>query len=202
MIPTWESVHQVAYVVSNGAATLNHYSAPVEVNPTHTRALLMLCALAVLLSIDVLAMALRRPPLIALPLLVTLSVPVSILQRRAGTAGLRRHGAAVPAASRDRAPRPVRGWAGGGDHRTGLGSVLLAEPWAELSAELWAARALTLWQVSIGAVLVALLLAPLVPVADLLDRDAGGGGGNPVRAAASSSRRSTRSSGCAATWWR
>ena len=40
----------------------------------------MACGLGVLLSIDVLAMGLRRPPLVALPLLVTLSVPVSILR--------------------------------------------------------------------------------------------------------------------------
>ena len=39
----------------------------------------MVCGLAVLLSIDVIAMGLRRPPLVALPLLVTLSIPVSIL---------------------------------------------------------------------------------------------------------------------------
>ena len=167
VIPTRESVGQVAYVISNGAATLNHYSAPVEVNPTHTRALLMLCALAVLLSIDVLAMGLRRPPLIALPLLVTLSVPVSILSdalalpvlvgtvllflRLLGTEHLDRFGA----------------WGGGVDS-SGLQS----------GRHSGRPVLITLWQVSIGAVLAALVAAPLVPVTDLLDRDIGGGGGN------------------------
>ncbi|MEO7352630.1 MAG: transglutaminaseTgpA domain-containing protein, partial [Marmoricola sp.] len=80
VIPTERSVRQVVHVINNGAATLNHYSAPVEVNPTDTGAMLMACGLAVLLSIDVLAMGLQRPSLIALPLLVTLSVPVSILR--------------------------------------------------------------------------------------------------------------------------
>ncbi|MET0999692.1 MAG: DUF3488 and transglutaminase-like domain-containing protein [Marmoricola sp.] len=163
VIPTEDSVRRVVYAISNGAATLNHYSAPVEVNPTHTSALLLSCALAVLLSIDVLGMGLRRPPLIALPLLVTLSVPVSILSatlalpvfvgtalmflRLLATENLDRFGswAGDGAASGRAAPRPV-----------------LA----------------TLWQVSVIAVLVSLIAAPVIPVTDLLDRELGGAGTN------------------------
>ncbi len=79
VVPTVDSLQQLFYEIGNGAATLNAYAAPVTVNPTHTRAFLMLCCLGVLFAIDVLAFGLRRPPLVALPLLVTLSVPVSIL---------------------------------------------------------------------------------------------------------------------------
>lgn len=167
LVPTPESVRHVVYVISNGAATLNHYSSPVEVNPTHTQAMLMSCGLAVLLSIDVLAMGLRRAPLIALPLLVTLSVPVSILRdtlalpvfvgtsllflRLLATEHLDTFGS-WGFGNRGPGTRP-------GESRTSR--PILA----------------TLWQVSIAAVLVALLAAPLVPVADLLDRDRGGAGG-------------------------
>ena len=52
---------------------------PGRGQPHAHAAFLMACGLAVLFSIDVLAFGLRRPPLVALPLLVTLSVPVSIL---------------------------------------------------------------------------------------------------------------------------
>src|SRR5680860_503832 len=60
VIPTKDSIREVTYAITNGAATLNHYTAPVEVNPTHTRALLLAAGLAVLLSIDVLALGARR----------------------------------------------------------------------------------------------------------------------------------------------
>ena len=62
VVPTVASVRRVVFVIHNGAATLDHYSSPVGINPTHTRAMLTACALAVLLAIDVLAMGLRRPP--------------------------------------------------------------------------------------------------------------------------------------------
>jgi transglutaminase-like putative cysteine protease len=166
VIPTEASVRRVIYVINNGAATLNTYSAPVEVNPTHTRAMLMACGLAVLLSIDILAMGLRRPPLIALPLLVTLSVPVSILRDAlalpvfVGTALLFLRLLATENLDR------FRGWGGGSDgRRPGVDDSASERP--VLS---------TLWQVSIAAVVVSLLAAPLVPVTDLLDRNRGGEG--------------------------
>ena len=157
VIPTKESIREVTYAITNGAATLNHYTAPVEVNPTHTRALLLAAALAVLLSIDVLAMGVRRPPLIALPLLVTLSVPVSIMDSAlalpvfVGTALLFLRLLATEHLDRFGA------WSGAGSDSRG--PVLT-----------------TLWQVSIVAVLVSLLAAPLIPVTDLLDRNLGGTG--------------------------
>jgi transglutaminase-like putative cysteine protease len=157
VIPTWESVREVMRVISSGAATLNTYSAPVEVNPTDTEALLMACGLAVLLSIDVLAMGLRKPPLIALPLLVTLSVPVSILHGSialpvfVGTALLFLRLVATEHIDR------FHSWAG--ESRT------VGEPVHG-----------TLWSISIVAVVAALLAAPFIPVADLLDDTPGARG--------------------------
>ncbi len=163
VIPTEDSVRRVAYAVGNGAATLNHYSAPVEVNPTHTSALLLSCALAVLLAVDVLGLGLRRPPLIALPLLVTLSIPVSILSATlalpvfVGTALLFLRLLATENLDRYGSWNGDRRAAG----RTSQGPVLA-----------------TLWQVSLIAVLVSLAVAPIVPVTDLLDRELGGAGTN------------------------
>ena len=157
VIPTMASVREVVRIIHSGASTLNTYSAPVEVNPTHTEAMLMVCGLAVLLSIDVLAMGLRKPPLVALPLLVTLSIPVSILNGPialpvyVGTALLFLRLVATENLERFHAwgrettdgPQPVHA---------------------------------TLWTISIIAVVVSLLAAPLIPVADLLDDTPGGEG--------------------------
>ena len=161
VVPTWSSVKRLDFVVVNGAASLNTYAAPVSLNPTHTAAMLTACGLAVLLSIDVLAVGLHRPPLAALPLLVTLSIPVSILTESlalpifVGVALL-----FLRLLASDRLDR-FGSWSG--PTRRPPGRML----------------AMT-WQVSIAAVLVALVGAPLVPVSDLLARDqgAGSGGGN------------------------
>jgi transglutaminase-like putative cysteine protease len=167
IIPTPGSVRHVVYVINNGANTLNHYSAPVEVNPTHTQAMLMACGLAVLLAIDVLAMGLRRAPLVALPLLITLSVPVSIL----------RDALALPVFVgtsllflRLLATEHLETFGSWGFANHGVGT---GPGESSTSRPILA----TMWQVSIVAVLVALLAAPLVPVSDLLDRDDGGGAG-------------------------
>lgn len=163
LVPTGESLRRLAYAITDGATTLNHYAAPVVANPTHTRAMLLACGLAVLLCIDVLAMSLRRPPLIALPLLVTLSVPVSILRDPlalpvfVGTALLFLRLLAVEHLDR------LREWGAADRHAASA----RREPVSTRPA------LTTLWLVSIAAVLAALVLAPFVPVAHLLDRTGG-----------------------------
>ncbi|MET0838805.1 MAG: DUF3488 and transglutaminase-like domain-containing protein [Marmoricola sp.] len=160
LIPTGDSLREVFYVIGNGAATLNAYAAPVAVNPTHTRAFLMVCGLGVLFAIDVIAFGLRRPPLVALPLLVTLSVPVSILNEAlalpvfVGSALLFLRLVATEHIDRLKAwgDRPPDGPVGS-----------------------WMA---TLWKVSLAAVAIALVATPFIPVADLLDRNADGTGGD------------------------
>ena len=142
----------------------------------------MVCGLGVLLSIDVLAFGLRRPPLVALPLLVTLSVPVSILQRRARAAGLRRHRAAVPAAARHRARRPAAD-AGVAPTRTHR----------RAGAGRRSGRS------RIVAVVVALAGRAVHPGRRPARPDPATARAGAGRRAATSSPRSTRSSGCGAT---
>jgi transglutaminase-like putative cysteine protease len=164
IIPTEDSLRELARVVGNGAATLNHYAAPVTENPTHTAALLAACGLTVLLAVDVLAFGLRRPPLAALPLLVTLSVPVSILFEPlalpvfVGTAVVFMRLLAT-------------------EHLDRLGS------WQQAKRRATTPGLGTAWQVSLAAIVLAVAVAPLVPVADLLDRDTGGGAGDGPGAA-------------------
>jgi transglutaminase-like putative cysteine protease len=159
VIPTEDSIRRLAFMVANGAASLNHYAAPVEANPSHTAALLAACGLAVVLAVDVLALGVRRPPLAALPLLVALSVPVSILVEPlalpvfVGTAVLFMRLLAV-------------------EHLDRLGL------WERAKGRASTSGLVTLWQVAAVAVVVALVTTPFVPVADLLDRQTGGGGGD------------------------
>ncbi len=118
----------------------------------------MACGLAVLWSVDVLAFTVRRPSLVALPLLVTLSIPVTILQGPLalpvfiGTALL-----FLRLLAHEHLEK-FRTW--------GAGSTKADQPALNV-----------LWQVSVVAVVVALLTAPLVPVADLLDQQPGDGNG-------------------------
>ena len=158
VIPTAASIREVFYVIGNGAATLNAYNAPVSVNPTHTSAFLMVCGLGVLFSIDVLAFGLRRPPLVALPLLVTLSVPVSILNDAltlpvfVGTALLFMRLLATE--------HVEKLWTWGGRRRD--------TPRPRLGV---------LWQAAVAAIVVALVVTPFIPVTDLLRPDSGEGTG-------------------------
>jgi hypothetical protein len=158
LVPTVSSVREVVYSISNGAASLNAYASPVAANQHDTMAMLAACGLAVLWSVDVLAFTLRRPSLVAIPLLITLSVPVSILQDALalpvfiGTALL-----FLRLLANEHLDR-FRTW--------GTGSTKADQPALHL-----------LWQVSVVAVVVALLTAPLVPVADLLNQKPGDGDG-------------------------
>ncbi|MCW2846067.1 MAG: hypothetical protein JWR90_41 [Marmoricola sp.] len=169
LVPTESSVRGAWFAVTNGAATLNHYSAPVDVNPTHTEAMLTACGLAVILSIDVIAMGLRRPPLTALPLLITLSVPVTVLRDGlslpvfVGVALLFLRLLAAENLAR------FRGWGGGSD-------IARHGDWTDPSRPATNPVLSSMWQVSIAAVVVTLIAAPLIPVTDLLDRDRGGSG--------------------------
>ncbi|MET0837686.1 MAG: DUF3488 and transglutaminase-like domain-containing protein [Marmoricola sp.] len=158
VVPTLSSVREVVFSISNGAASLNTYASPVAANQHDTRAMLMACGLLVLWSVDVLAFTVHRPSLVALPLLITLSIPVSILE--------------------DPLALPVFVLT------TLLFLRLLANEhldrfrsWGTGSEKADTPALHVLWQVSLVAVVVALLAAPLVPVADLLDKQPGDGDG-------------------------
>ena len=159
LIPTRASVREAAFAVYNGAATLGHYTSPVSENPAHTRAFLLVCALAALLSIELIITWLRILPLVALPLLITLSVPVSILVDALSapifviTALL-----FLRLLATDQLDR-LRNWGPGGS----------APP---------RSVAVVLWTISAVAVVGALVVSPLVPVTNLLERGVGPGPGS------------------------
>ena len=157
LVPTLDSVRQVVYVIGNGAATLNAYAAPVSVNPTHTRALLMACGLAVLFAIDVLAFGVRRPPAGGAARAGDAQRPREHPQRGARTARVRGHRPAVHAAARRRARRQALVVGRLRRRRRGPG---------------WPCCG----RCPSSAVVVALVTAPFVPVTDLLNAHGAGVG--------------------------
>ncbi len=163
VVPTQDSVRVVTSVVLDGAAALNTYSAPVAVNPTGTSALLLACALAVLLSVDVLAVGLRRPTLAGLPLLITLSVPVSILNDPLALPVLVGTALLFLRLLAGEHLETCRGWGVGPRRQDGSGRQ---RPVLTM-----------LWQISVAALVLSLLVAPLVPVSDMIGDRTGPGTG-------------------------
>ncbi len=146
LVPTPASVTTTVDVLAGGAAALDQYAAPVARDPAGTNAVLLACAVALLLSIELLLTWWRRPALVAVPLLVALSVPVSVLQE----------GLAIPV------------FVG-----TALLFIrLLGIPQGRVRPEVRTGAG-TLWQVGLAAVVVALVVAPAVPVTNLLDQRPG-----------------------------
>ncbi len=82
-LPTRAGLSLLVDQVRAGAEAVNLYAAPVSDRHPETAAYLLVVGLVVILSVDLLACGLRRPAWAGLPLLVTLTVPVSVL-----TAGL------------------------------------------------------------------------------------------------------------------
>ncbi len=166
VVPTGASLSRLAVLVENGARALNYYAAPVESFSTATQALLAACGLLVVYAVDVLALGLRRPPLAALPLLVALSVPVTILLEDLALPVF--VVCAVLFVRLLAAERHDRWGRGRGDdlpHRGPDDGRTVADPGRGL-----------VWQVALGAVVLALLLAPLLPVTDALPDDGLGEG--------------------------
>lgn len=158
VVPTVASVHRTWLEVVNGAGALNQYSSPVQVDALSTGTMLAACGVGVVLAVDALALTVHQAPLAALPLLGALSVPVSIL----------RDGLALPVFVitallflRLLASEHLRTY-----NTWGTGARRPA--WVTMS---------TFWQVSVAAVVAALVLTPAVPVSDLLKHTGSGGSG-------------------------
>ena len=79
-VPTLSSVKAVAGEIHDGAVAVNTYASPVSAEHPETFTYLLAAALLVLLSTDLLACGLRRVPWAALPVIVTLTVPISVLE--------------------------------------------------------------------------------------------------------------------------
>lgn len=165
VLPTRASVAHLLDVLHTGSGALNDYVAPVAVQPHATAALLLLCSVGLLWSVDLLACGLGRIPLAGLPILFTLTVPISILAdgvswlvfvatsllflRLLGGEELARARHWRTHSEADHSPRSI-------------------EPLARRQ-----------WQIGTTVVALALFVPFLVPVAHLFDRPGGGGSGGP-----------------------
>jgi transglutaminase-like putative cysteine protease len=79
-VPTPSSVDAVASRIHAGAVAINTFASPVSAEHRETYAYLLATSLLVLLSTDLLACGLRRVPWAGLPVIVTLTVPISVLE--------------------------------------------------------------------------------------------------------------------------
>lgn len=78
-LPTRGSLAQLVGTAVAGADAINRYVSPVPARYTETYPFLLLSGLGILLAIDLFACGLRRAPLAGLPILLALSIPISIL---------------------------------------------------------------------------------------------------------------------------
>jgi transglutaminase-like putative cysteine protease len=79
-VPTPGSVRQVADQIHAGAVAVNTFASPVSSEHRETYAYLLAASLVVMLCTDLLACGLRRVPWAGLPVIVTLTVPISVLE--------------------------------------------------------------------------------------------------------------------------
>jgi len=78
-IPTVASVRGLADRIHDGAVAVNTFASPVSAQHPETYAYLLATSMLVLVSTDLLACGLRRVPWAGLPVIVTLTVPISVL---------------------------------------------------------------------------------------------------------------------------
>ena len=79
-VPTRSSVTALAERIHDGAVAVNTFASPVSAEHSETYAYLLGASMLVLLSTDLLACGLRRVPWAGLPVIVTLTVPISVLE--------------------------------------------------------------------------------------------------------------------------
>lgn len=78
-VPTPTSVRHVWHAVHLGAVDVNKFTAPVSADRHEAYIYLLVCSIGIMLAIDLLACGLGRVPLAGLPILLTLSIPISVL---------------------------------------------------------------------------------------------------------------------------
>jgi transglutaminase-like putative cysteine protease len=79
-VPTPTSMASVAARIHDGAVAVNTFASPVSAEHSEVFAYLLATSMLVLLSTDLLACSLRRVPWAGLPVIVTLTVPISVLE--------------------------------------------------------------------------------------------------------------------------
>ncbi len=87
-IPTPDGLRFLALQISEGAAQVNTYAAPIDVEQAQAPIYLLVAALVVVLVVDLIGCGLRRAPWAGLPVMVALTVPISILASPLPTAPL------------------------------------------------------------------------------------------------------------------
>ena len=78
-VPTWDGIRAIADQIRTGASAINTYAAPVRAARVTAPMYLLGLALLLLLAVDFIAAGLRRPTWAGLPILVALTVPISVL---------------------------------------------------------------------------------------------------------------------------
>jgi transglutaminase-like putative cysteine protease len=78
-IPTVSSVKALAERIHDGAVASNTFAAPVSADHPETYAYLLATSALVLLAVDLFACGLHRVPWAGIPIIVTLTVPISVL---------------------------------------------------------------------------------------------------------------------------
>jgi transglutaminase-like putative cysteine protease len=78
-VPTPTSIAAVSTRIHDGAVAVNTFASPVSAEHTEVYAYLLATSMLVVLSTDLLACGLRRVPWAGLPVIVTLTVPISVL---------------------------------------------------------------------------------------------------------------------------
>jgi len=79
-VPTVSSIRVVAERIRDGADAVNTFAAPVSAEHPEIYAYLLATAMLVLLAVDLFACGLGRVPWSGLPVIVTLTVPISVLE--------------------------------------------------------------------------------------------------------------------------
>jgi len=78
-LPTWDGIQAISHQLRTGASAINTYAAPVRAARVTAPMYLLGLALLLLLAVDFIAAGLRRPTWAGLPVLVALTVPISVL---------------------------------------------------------------------------------------------------------------------------
>ena len=79
VVPTRDSLGSLVDTAIAGAGAINKYTSPVPARYDESYLFLLVCSVGIMLAVDLLACGLRRVPLAGLPVLLTLTIPISIL---------------------------------------------------------------------------------------------------------------------------
>lgn len=79
LAPTRGSLASLVDTAVAGAQAINKYTSPVPARYDESYLFLLCCSLGIMLAVDLLACGLRRVPLAGLPILLALTIPISIL---------------------------------------------------------------------------------------------------------------------------